>query len=135
MKVQLKSRADWMALGPRIAELSAEGRGNIEICVILGIEPTRNNQQWIAAVRRALGLPPGRRGSKPGENPCSGSPSAAWAGYVITSDWLDPVCVARDMAGRRFEDVTFRARQPDPTFVPARRHAPSAGVADYSGAA
>lgn len=134
MAIQPKNRAEWMYLGPRITELSAAGLGNIEICGELGIEATRNNQQWIALVRRALGLPVMKRGSKPGKAAHAESPSSSWAGYRITSDWRDPACVARDMAGQRFEDVTFRARRSTPIFVPARRSAPSAGVADYLGA-
>lgn len=134
MAVQPKNRAEWMALGPRITELSAAGLGNIEICVELGIDPARNSQTHIAIVLRALGLPPMKRGSKPGKAARADAPSSSWTGYRITSDWRDPKCVERDMGGKRFEDVTFRARRSAPIFVPARRSAPSAGVADYLGA-
>lgn len=130
-----KTRIQWMAFGPRITELSAQGLSCIEICAALGIESKRSNHTQISIVRRRLGLPPMKSGGKPGVVSRAAAPSGVWDDYQIESDWCDPECVARDMAGRRFEDVTFRARQPDPTFVPARRHAPSAGVADYSGAA
>lgn len=130
-----KTRIQWMAFGPRITELSAQGLSCIEMCAALGIESNRGNHTQISIVRRRLGLPPMKSGVKPGVVSRAAVPSASWSGYEITSDWRDPKCVARDMAGRRFEDVPLRARQPDPTFVPAHRSAPSAGVADYSGAA
>jgi len=128
------SRAGWMALGPQITELSASGLNCIEICAALDIESTRANHTNIAIVRRHLGLPKMKSGTRRGVPSDAASPSAVWADYEITSDWRDLKCVERDMGGRRFEDVTFRGASRDPVFMPARKRVHSAGVADYSGA-
>lgn len=126
------SRAGWMALGPQITELSAAGLNCIEICDTLDIESTRANHTNIAIVRRNLGLPKMKSGTRSGAPSHAASPSAVWADYEITSDWRDLRCVERDMGVRRFEDVTFRGASRDPIFMPARKRAHSAGVADYS---
>lgn len=107
-----KTRIQWMAFGPRITEMSARGLSCIEMCAALGIESTRSNHTQISIVRRRLGLPPMKRGSRPGIASREAAPSSAWSDYEITSDWRDPECVARDMGGRTFENVTFRPAAP-----------------------
>lgn len=118
-----KSRRSWARYKERIAKLSAAGLGPVAILEKIGLETTASNRAQVQKMRRRFAAETEPRQPDPGDNPNRMSPSAAWAGYKVTSDWRDLACVARDMAGREFENVRLR---------PAVTRQ-SAGVDDYAG--
>lgn len=126
----------WARLGPRIAELAATGLDAAGILAELGLAPSPANRAQVSKARRKFGCGHKQLAAASGaEGAGAAHPSAVWAGYVITSDWRDPACVARDMGGKRFENMPgMGASSSNPVFVPARKRAHSAGVADYMGA-